>query len=66
MPVTRGAGDLESIAVMVLVADDVGEQDITVGVLDETDRDAGDWILINPASMRQSAGTDRRRRAGAV
>ena len=74
MPVTPllGAGDLEvHVAEVVLIADDVGQEDVAargVGVLDQADRDPADGVGDRHAGVHQAEGrpADRGHRARAV
>ena len=66
-----GAGDLEvHVAEVVLVADDVGQEDVPAGglVLDQADRDAADRVGDRHAGVHQAerGPADRGHRAGAV
>ena len=64
-----GAGDLEvHVAEVILVAEDVGEDDVVVAFLHEAHRDAGDRRLDRHAGVheRERAAAHRRHRRRAV
>src|SRR5262249_44019279 len=64
-----GAGDLEvHVAVVVLVAHDVGQEDVLLALLDQADGDAGHRVGDGHAGVhqRQRAAADRRHARGAV
>ena len=63
------ADDLEvHVPVVVLLADDVGEQDLLAVLLHQADGDAGDGLADRHARVhqRQAPAARRRHRAGAV